>query len=156
MEWFHSQHSVGAPIRRLHSSCWSVTDQEGKSSPDALGRSAGIISRTEKEVFQLKKASVTVACRKPFHLGFGLTCNSGAEDGKYKPKGTLARLGRTGEARLRYRMQTAGGIPSRPSSEHDSLSSRPLHVPIVPTSVKVPVAPSMLYIETLFETEFVT
>ena len=35
-------------------------------------------------------------------------------------------------------------------------SSRPFHVPIVPMSVKVPVAVSMLYIETLFEPEFVT
>jgi hypothetical protein len=31
----------------------------------------------------------------------------------------------------------------------------PLHVPIVPMSVKIPVAP-MLYIETSFEPEFVT
>jgi hypothetical protein len=31
-----------------------------------------------------------------------------------------------------------------------------LHVPIVPMSVKVPVALSMLYMETLFEPEFVT
>jgi hypothetical protein len=36
------------------------------------------------------------------------------------------------------------------------LQSWPLHVPIVPISVKVPVALSMLYIETLFEPEFVT
>jgi hypothetical protein len=32
----------------------------------------------------------------------------------------------------------------------------PFHVPIVPMSDKVPVEPSMLYIETLFEPEFVT
>ena len=32
----------------------------------------------------------------------------------------------------------------------------PFHVPIVPMSVKAPVAASMLYIETLFEAEFVT
>src|SRR5437879_3183201 len=32
----------------------------------------------------------------------------------------------------------------------------PPHVPIVPMSVKAPVAASMLYIETLFEPEFVT
>jgi hypothetical protein len=31
-----------------------------------------------------------------------------------------------------------------------------VHVPIVPMSVKAPVALSMLYIETLFELEFVT
>ena len=30
------------------------------------------------------------------------------------------------------------------------------HVPIVPMSVRAPVAASMLYIETLFEAEFVT
>ncbi len=36
------------------------------------------------------------------------------------------------------------------------LQSRPLHVPIVPMSVNVPVALSMLYIETLAEPEFVT
>ena len=30
------------------------------------------------------------------------------------------------------------------------------HVPIVPTSVKAPVAESMLYMETSFEAEFVT
>src|SRR5271155_852946 len=36
------------------------------------------------------------------------------------------------------------------------LQSRPLHVPIVPMSVKVPVALSMLYMETVFELEFVT
>lgn len=48
-----------------------------------------------------------------------------------------------------------GGIPSRPAGSL-TLSSRPLQVPIVPMSVKVPVALSMLYIETLFELEFVT
>ena len=32
----------------------------------------------------------------------------------------------------------------------------PLHVPIVPMSVKTPVVVSMLYIETSFEPEFVT
>jgi hypothetical protein len=32
----------------------------------------------------------------------------------------------------------------------------PFHVPIVPTSVKAPVAESMLYMETSFEAEFVT
>jgi hypothetical protein len=31
-----------------------------------------------------------------------------------------------------------------------------LHVPIVPMSVKVPLAASMVYIETLFDPEFVT
>jgi hypothetical protein len=36
------------------------------------------------------------------------------------------------------------------------LTSRPLHVPTVPMRVKVPVALSMLYMETLFEPEFVT
>ena len=46
--------------------------------------------------------------------------------------------------------------PVTPRREHDSIPSRPLHVPIVPMSVKVPVAPSMLYIETSFEPEFVT
>ena len=34
--------------------------------------------------------------------------------------------------------------------------TRTLHVPIVPMSIKAPVAPSTLYIETLFEPEFVT
>jgi hypothetical protein len=37
-----------------------------------------------------------------------------------------------------------------------SFAAGPLHVPIVPMSVKVPVARSMLYMETLFEPEFVT
>ena len=37
-----------------------------------------------------------------------------------------------------------------------AVNLRPLHVPIVPMSDKVPVEPSMLYIETLFEPEFVT
>jgi hypothetical protein len=32
----------------------------------------------------------------------------------------------------------------------------PFHVPIVPMSVKAPVAASMLYMETSFEAEFVT
>jgi hypothetical protein len=32
----------------------------------------------------------------------------------------------------------------------------PFHVPIVPMSVKAPVAESMLYMETSFEPEFVT
>jgi len=43
-------------------------------------------------------------------------------------------------------------------SETGSQSQRAgtLHVPIVPMSVKLPVARSMLYIETLFEPEFVT
>ncbi len=36
----------------------------------------------------------------------------------------------------------------------DTLSR--VHVPIVPMSVKAPVAASMLYMETSFETEFVT
>lgn len=33
---------------------------------------------------------------------------------------------------------------------------RPLHVPIVPMSTKAPVLASMLYIEMLFDPEFVT
>jgi len=39
--------------------------------------------------------------------------------------------------------------------EGSSSVDLPLHVPIVPMSVKIPVAP-MLYIETSFEPEFVT
>lgn len=43
--------------------------------------------------------------------------------------------------------------------EHHSIGgneTRLVHVPIVPMSVKAPVAVSMLYIETLLEPEFVT
>ncbi len=36
------------------------------------------------------------------------------------------------------------------------LDKSPFHVPVVPMSVKVPVVASMLYMETLFEPEFVT
>jgi len=46
--------------------------------------------------------------------------------------------------------------PITPDGEDNFLSSRPNHVPTVPISVKAPVTPSMLYIETLFEPEFVT
>ena len=50
------------------------------------------------------------------------------------------------------------GLPGA-VSEQGSISGNeigPLHVPIVPMSVKVPVAASTLYIETLWELEFVT
>ena len=39
---------------------------------------------------------------------------------------------------------------------HSRKSQGPFHVPIVPMNVNSPVAGSMLYIETLFESEFVT
>jgi len=42
------------------------------------------------------------------------------------------------------------------ASWRDSFTAIALHVPIVPMSVKPPVAASMLYIETSFEPEFVT
>jgi hypothetical protein len=59
------------------------------------------------------------------------------------------------------------GLECEPEVEPEVLCPSPLpffllalqpapHVPIVPMSVKAPVALSMLYIETLFEPEFVT
>lgn len=42
------------------------------------------------------------------------------------------------------------------TSEIISHLTKTLHVPIFPMSVKAPVVASMLYIETLFEPEFVT
>jgi hypothetical protein len=53
----------------------------------------------------------------------------------------------TSEGRFRERFR---------SSDYSSFVDLPRHVPIVPMRVKIPLAPSMRYIETLFEPEFVT
>jgi hypothetical protein len=59
---------------------------------------------------------------------------------------------------LRFAQDFGSALPlrSRPLSASTYRSGRLLHVPIVPMSVKAPVALSMVYIETLFEPEFVT
>jgi serine/threonine protein kinase len=47
-------------------------------------------------------------------------------------------------------------FPKQVASESTATEVRFFQVPIVPTSVKAPVAASMLYIETLFDPELVT